>query len=137
MEQTSSFRWAWLTLAWISLGIGLVGIFVPVMPTSPFVIVAAYAAARSSRRMYFRLMRDKRFGPMIRAWYRHGAIHRPAKILATVALAISGTGLWWFSPWPVVAWVVIGIMAVVVLWLWTRPEPPDGTMARRVGSRRD
>lgn len=124
MKTRNRFRWAWLALAWTSLAVGLAGLVVPIMPTSPFLIVAAYAAARGSRRLYFRLVRDKRFGPMIRDWLRHGAINRPAKIMATLAMSVSAVGVLWLSPWIHVAWVIVGILVVVVLWLWSRPDPP-------------
>lgn len=124
MSDSVRFRWAWLGLAYVSLALGIIGIFVPVMPTSPFVIVAAFAAARGSRRMHFRLLRDKRFGHMIRDWYRHGAIRRSAKWLATVAMSCSAAGMLWFAPDPVLPLIVIGIMLVVAVWLWMRPEPP-------------
>lgn len=124
MISEQRFRWLWLALAWVALVVGLIGIFVPVMPTSPFLIVAAYAAARGSRRLYFRLLRDKRFGPMIRAWLRHGAIQRSAKVMATLAMAATAAGALWLLPWDYVAWAIVGILTVVVLWLWSRPEPP-------------
>lgn len=125
MSESVRFRWAWLTLAYVSLGLGIIGIFVPVMPTSPFVIVAALAAARGSKRMHFRLLRDKRFGHMIRDWHRYGAVQRSAKWLATIAMACSAAGMLWFATDPLLPMIVIGIMLVVDIWLWLRPEPPD------------
>lgn len=125
MSAPVRFRWAWLCLAYVSLALGIIGIFLPVMPTSPFVIVAAFAAARSSKRMHFRLLRDKRFGRMIRDWYRHGAINRSAKWLATIAMSVSAAGMVWFSPNPWLPLIVISIMLVVDIWLWMRPEPPQ------------
>lgn len=124
MSEPIRFRWAWLALAYVSLALGIIGIFVPVMPTSPFVIVAAFAAARGSKRMHFRLLRDKRFGHMIRNWYRHGAVGRSAKWMATIAMSCSAAGMLWLSPDPLLPLVVIGIMLVVDVWLWMRPEPP-------------
>lgn len=124
MSEPVRFRWAWLALAYISLVLGIIGIFVPVMPTSPFVIVAAFAAARGSKRMHFRLLRDKRFGHMIRDWYRHGAIKRSAKWVATIAMSCSAVGMLWFAPDPLLPLIVIGVMLVVAVWLWMRPEPP-------------
>ncbi|MGA7298338.1 MAG: YbaN family protein [Rhodanobacteraceae bacterium] len=125
MSEPARFRWAWMCLAYFSLALGIIGIFVPVMPTSPFVIVAALAAARGSKRMQFRLLRDKRFGHMIRDWYRYGAVKRSAKWLTTIAMSVSAAGMLWFSPDPVLPLIVIGIMLVVDVWLWLRPEPPQ------------
>lgn len=94
------------------------------MPTAPFVIVAAFAAARGSRRLHWRLLRDKRFGHMIRDWARHGAIKRSAKVVASVGMSISGAGALWLSPIPWLAWVLVAVLLAVMVWLWTRPEPP-------------
>ncbi len=124
MSSRIRFRWAWLGLAYVSLALGIIGIFLPVMPTAPFVILAAFAAARGSKRMHFRLLRDKRFGPMIRDWYRYGAIRRSAKWVATIAMSISAAGMLWFAPSPLLPLIVISIMLVVDIWLWMRPEPP-------------
>ena len=58
-------RWAWWLLAWSSLALGLVGIVVPGLPTVPFVLLSAYAAARGSARLHAWLLAHPRFGPMI------------------------------------------------------------------------
>jgi uncharacterized protein len=66
----SRFRWAWWLLAYASLGLGIVGVFVPGLPTTVFVLLAAYAAARGSERLHARLLADPRFGQVIRDWRR-------------------------------------------------------------------
>lgn len=125
----SRFRWAWWLLAYASLGLGIVGIFVPGLPTTVFVLVAAYAAARGSDRLHGYLLRHRQFGPMIRDWQAHGAVSRRAKKLATLAmLACSAILLlvmqsvashrWWMAALPITC------MAIVAGWLWRRPEPP-------------
>lgn len=124
MRAQNRFRWAWLALAWLSLGVGLVGVFLPVMPTAPFVLLAAYAAARGSRKLHFRLLRDKHFGPMIRGWYRHGAVPRRAKLCAIAAMFVSATLAWIFLPYRPAAWAVLAIMTLAAAWLWLRPEGP-------------
>ncbi len=55
------FRWAWWLLAYASLALGIIGAFVPGMPTTVFVLVAAWAAARGSERLHRRLLADPRF----------------------------------------------------------------------------
>ena len=61
-------RWLWWLLAYASLGIGIVGIVVPGLPTVPFVLLAAFAAARGSQRLHGWLLAHPQFGPMIRDW---------------------------------------------------------------------
>lgn len=125
MQKPVRFRWFWLVLAHVSLGLGIIGIFVPVLPTTPFILLAAVAAARGSKRMQFRLLRDKRFGPMIREWQRHGSIRRPAKWMATIAMSVSAAMMLWLVPDIRIPLAVIAMMLGVDIWLWLRPEPPN------------
>ena len=80
-------RWLWWLLAYGSLGLGLVGIVVPGLPTVPFVLLAAYAAARGSSRLHRWLLAHRQFGPVIRDWQAQGAVSRRAKWLATTMMA--------------------------------------------------
>ena len=128
MTERSRFRWAWWLLAYASLGTGIVGIFVPVLPTTVFILIAAYAASRGSERLYRYLTGHPRFGPSIRQWHEHGAVSRRAKWAATLTMLASALFLL-LSMRAVGAhkgWMValpIACMAVVALWLWLRPEP--------------
>ena len=117
------FRWAWWLLAYAALGLGLIGIVVPGLPTVPFVLLAAFAAARGSSRLHARLLADPRFGPVIRDWQAQGAVSRRAKRLATAMMALAGAVMLLTAPRPWMAGVGIGCMAIVALWLWRRPEP--------------
>jgi uncharacterized protein len=121
---TVPVRWALVLLAIVSLAVGIVGIFVPILPTVPFVLLAAWAAARSSPRLSAWLEGHPRFGVYIREWRQGGVVRRPAKLLATLAMSASSLvimatiGL----RWP--AALAIGTMACVLAWLWRRPEHP-------------
>ena len=117
----SRLRWAWWLLAWLSLALGVVGIVVPGLPTVPFVLLSAFAAARGSQRLHARLLADPRFGPMIRDWQAHGAVSRRAKWLASSMMAASGALLLAIAP-PLSAGVAIACMGAVAMWLWRRPE---------------
>lgn len=128
MSEPPRLRWAWWLLAYASLGVGIVGIFLPVLPTTVFVLIAAYAASRGSRRLHDYLLRHAAFGPMILQWREHGAVSRAAKwaasfsmlFCAAVILATmywSGPHRWWMAALP------IACMAAVLAWLWRRPEP--------------
>jgi len=129
-RRGSRFRWAWWLLAYVSLGLGIVGIFVPGLPTTVFVLIAAYAASRGSDRLHRYLLQHPRFGPTIGNWQASGAVSRRAKWAATwamlacaaVLLAImfsTGAHRWWMAALP------IACMAAVAVWLWLRPEPQD------------
>src|SRR5690606_38505537 len=84
-----AMRWAWWLLAYASLALGLVGIVVPGLPTVPFVLLSAFAAARGSERLHAWLLAHPRFGPMIRDWQSQGAVSRKAKWLATVMMVLA------------------------------------------------
>ena len=128
-RDRNRFRWAWWLLAYASLALGIVGIFVPGLPTTVFVLIAAWAAARGSERLERRLLADPRFGPMIRSWREHRAVPRRAKWAATWTMLASALILLalMLSSASHGAWMValpIACMAVVGTWLWLRPEPP-------------
>lgn len=127
---STRFRWAWWLLAYASLGLGIIGIFVPGLPTTVFVLVSAWAAAHGSQRLHRWLHAHPRFGPVIRDWQAHGAVSRRAKWLASLTMAACAAVLlaimplfpahrWWMTLLP------IACMAAVAAWLWLRPEPPS------------
>jgi uncharacterized membrane protein YbaN (DUF454 family) len=117
-------RWLYLAIAYVCLGLGFIGIFVPGLPTTPFVLVAAWAAARGSERLHRWLHRHRIFGPMVRDWDRYQAVSRRAKWTATLTMIACGVIFFLTSPRWWMAAIGCGIMAVVAVWLWLRPEPP-------------
>lgn len=117
-------QWFFKGLAVTSLALGIIGAFVPVLPTVPFVLLAAWAASRGSPRLAHWLETHPRMGPMIADWRRGGVVSRKAKWLATSMMAGAAVIMAVFvRPWwvPVTA---IFIMTAVNLWLWLRPEAP-------------
>ncbi len=79
-------RVLWLIFGLVAAGLGIIGIFLPLLPTTPFMLLAAFAFARSSPRLHNWLVTHPRFGPSINAWHDHGAIGRKTKIGAVVAM---------------------------------------------------
>lgn len=118
-------RVAWLALAYASLALAIIGIPLPGLPTTPFVLLAAFAADRGSPRLHGWLMRHRTFGPMIRSWERERAVSRRAKLLATGMMAASSAVMFAWGPGPRLAAMTTAIMAVVAIWLWRRPEPGE------------
>lgn len=106
---------------WLSLALGAIGAVLPLLPTVPFVILAAYCFARSSPRLEARLLEHPLFARHIVAWRERGAITRKAKIAASVAFAVSIALALVFVRWP---WSLTPVAACVVTgsWIWTRPE---------------
>jgi uncharacterized membrane protein YbaN (DUF454 family) len=111
----------YLIAGFLCLGLAVIGALLPVMPTTVFVILAAWCFARSSPALERRLLEHPRFGPHILRWRTSGAISRQAKRAATVALALSIAAELLFVPLP---WSLLAAAVVVAVgvWIWTRPE---------------
>lgn len=109
-------------LAVLSLGMAFVGALTPGIPTTIFVIVAAWAAARGSPRLHAWILGHRVFGPLLEHW-QAGTMPRRAKWAVTAAMTAAGAiaALTISSRWIVAA--VIACMACVATWLWHRPEP--------------
>lgn len=116
-------RALWLALAAVSLVLGVIGIVLPGLPTTPFILLAAFAAARGSNRLHTWMRNHPRFGTMLRDWERNGAVSRRAKLFATIMMSGSAVMMFVFSPRWWMAAIGSGTMLAVAIWLWMRPEP--------------
>ncbi|MCX7564980.1 YbaN family protein [Sulfitobacter sp. F26169L] len=83
----SALKGVWITLGALSLVLGIIGIVLPVLPTTPFVILAAFLFAKSSPALAERLNRNRTFGPIIADWRANGAIAPRYKLMATAMMA--------------------------------------------------
>lgn len=116
-------RFTLISFALIFLILGVIGIFLPLLPTTPFILLASACYARSSVRFYNWLMNHPRLGPALRTWKEKRSISRKHKVLAVslIVLTLSPTVILWV---PVVSvkilLLVIGIS--VSLFIVTRPE---------------
>ena len=115
-------RWCLLALAVLSLVLGVIGIFVPMLPTVPFLLLAAWAAGHSSPRLSNWLENHPRLGPPITDWRRAGVVSRRAKWAATLAMTASAIAMLVLlrNHWAALA--AVSTMACVLAWLWLRPE---------------
>ena len=111
----------WLGAGVAALGLGTLGIALPLLPTVPFYLLAAFCFARSRPEWAERLYAHPRYGPSLRAWRERRAIGRRAKLSALVALLASVMLVELTLGWP---WVLIpaAIAAVSGTWIWTRAE---------------
>ena len=116
-------RVIWLSLAVVALGLGIVGIVVPGLPTTPFVILAAWAASRGSARLDGWLRRHRVFGPIVATWQEGGRIPRRAKWASSIAMAVCASVLFLVARPLWAAAAGTAVMCVVAAWIWRRPEP--------------
>lgn len=114
-------RTLYLLAGFAALIAGGIGVFLPLLPTVPFVILAAFCFARSSPALERRLLEHPRFGSHIRNWRDHGAISRKGKRAALAAFGISAVVGLIFAPFP---WSLAPIAAAAIggTWIWRRPE---------------
>ena len=114
-------RTTFILLGHTSMAVGFVGIFVPLLPTTPFVLLAAVCYSRGSERFHTWLHQHPRFGPMIHSWREHRAIGPRAKIVAaiTVVVSITYSVIRLDLPWNAVS-LLIG--AAVLTFILSRPS---------------
>jgi hypothetical protein len=115
-------RYLWAILGLLCLLLGMVGVVLPLLPTVPFLLLAAFLFARSSERLHNWLLSHPRLGPPIEDWQSRGAINPSAKRLATVSIVV----VFGISLALGLRPMIIGIQAVtlgcVLLFIWTRPS---------------
>ncbi len=114
----------YMMLAYGCVGFGAAGVVVPLLPTTPFLLVAAWAATRSSPRLRWWLYRHPRYGPSIRAWQRHRAIPAAAKLTACILLAFSWVTLWVLGLDRLVLTGLTVFFLAVASFILTRPSLP-------------
>lgn len=117
MIKQQLYLWAGL----LALSVGTAGIVLPLLPTVPFMILAAFCFARSSPKLEARLLNHPKFGTHLVAWREKGAISRRGKWSATVAFGVSiAIGFATLaSPWSLVP---AGVAVLCLSWIWLKPE---------------
>ncbi len=112
----------WRALALGCLVLGVVGAFLPLLPTTPFLLVAAWAAGKGWPQVEAWLLAHARYGPPIRRWRDHRAVPRSAKWLASVSM-LASVALVAASDAPSAAKLMLpALLFIVAWWLWRRPE---------------
>jgi hypothetical protein len=106
-----------LAAGWLTAGLALVGVMLPVLPTTPFLLVAAACFLRSSPTLHKRLLNDRRFGPYLRQWDHDRSIPARAKRRAYAVVAVTFSISIWFvdAAWLRFTLAGLGIGVIVLL----------------------
>lgn len=117
-------RTLWLILGYAATGLAIAGAVLPLLPTTPFLLVAAYAFARSSPALHHWLITHKQFGPLIENWYRHHAISVKAKAAALFAMMLALGTSWLLNVDGTIIVLQSIALSVVAVFILSRPNGP-------------
>lgn len=118
-------RWILLSAGWLMVIVGVIGVFVPLLPTTPFLLVAVYCFSASSPRFHDWLIHHPQLGPPIVAWRNHGVIRLQQKWMATAAIAATFTiSILVVKDKPIALYGMAGTLCLALLFIWTRPSRP-------------
>ena len=114
-------KYLWMALGFLSLGMAYIGVVVPGIPFSIFLVFAAYCFAKSSPKMHAWIYNHKYFGPFLTNWTEKKVFPTKMKYMM-VAVMTSSAALLWFSTGNIKAtlWSA-GFMALVAVWAWRYP----------------
>ena len=113
----------WRSLVVIFIILGFIGALLPGMPTTVFLILAAWAASKGWTEMDTWLLNHPKYGPTLSAWRENGTVPRKAKWFASIMMLVSAI-LMLFTNAPIWVKVFTNVtMLIVAIWLWLRPEP--------------
>lgn len=115
-------RLLWTLAGLVALLLGAIGVVLPLLPTTPFVLLAAYFFGKGSPRLRAWLIGHRTFGPLIADWEAHGAIPRPIKRLAVTVMALAFLA----SVIAGLGWMILTIQAICLsgaaVYILTRPD---------------
>ncbi len=134
MQRISSLRRKlYAGIGLLCFGLGFAGAFLPVLPTTPFMLLALWAFSRSSQRLHDWLYHHPRFGPPLQRWQQYRVIPRPAKLGALALMSASALIVYWSPHIPswaqLAAWALIAVGAVFILSCPSRVPEQDSEAA--------
>lgn len=114
-------KYIFIGLGFLFLIVGIIGIVLPVLPTTPFLLLAAFFFSKSSDKFHRWLLGHRWFGPPIHNWNEHRAIRREYKIVASVMMACTTGFIFWNPAIPMVGKAAYAIFVTGLLtFIWTR-----------------
>lgn len=126
-SSSRTVRWLLWLAGTVSLALGLIGVVLPGLPTTPFVLLAAACYAKASPRLHGWLLNHHFLGPMVRDWEQHRSLTRRTKTVAIGSMVVMvGLSAWGFrhQPWVLAALLVAAAVGlIVVVRIPTRERP--------------
>jgi len=123
-------RVIYFILGWMFFSLGIIGLLLPVVPTTPFMLLALWAFSRSSERFYNWLYTHKFFGPALQMWKQYGVIPKIAKIMSLSFMSISFTYVVFISPLNFLLKLVIAVFMLYAAWfILSKPSNPPKNRA--------
>lgn len=123
VEMTGVARLALLAAGWVAVALAFLGVFLPLLPTTPFLLAAAWAFAKSSRRMRTWLYGHPRFGRFLQDWRDQGAIPLRGKIAAIIGMTVAWVVVYMTVQYQWAPVVVGACLAGVGAYVASRPSP--------------
>lgn len=122
----------WRSLVLIFVLLGFIGALLPGMPTTVFLILAAWAASKGWPQMDAWLLNHPKYGKTLRAWRENGTVPRKAKWFASIMMFISAVVML-FTNAPLAVKIFTDVtMLAVAIWLWLRPEPESRAKTTKI-----
>lgn len=116
-------RWLLFGVGALSLLLGVIGIFLPLLPTVPFLLLTAACWARASPRWHRWLLSRPRLGPAIQRWERERSVSRQTKRTALLVVTLSMfASIWWVHAYAWLPWMLLGLMVSLLLIIARLPE---------------
>ncbi len=112
----------YLVLGWLAVALGALGVLLPILPTTPFILLAAFLFGKGSPKIRHWLLEHKIFGPMIQRWEEKGAISPKIKLFACSIMALSFLASWWFGVKPMVLIIQATIFSITAIYILSRPS---------------
>ncbi|MEM1176029.1 MAG: YbaN family protein [Pseudomonadota bacterium] len=119
----------WFSAGILALALGMLGAALPLLPTTPFILLAAYCFAHSSEKWHRWLLAHRTFGPLIQHWRDHRAISRRTKVVSVIMMAAVLMLSWFLGASATVIAIQAAVLSCSALFILTRNEPPSPSQA--------
>lgn len=117
-------RLFWLVFGLLMTALALIGAALPLLPTTPFLLLATYGFARSSNRLHNWLLNHPSFGPLIRNWRQHGSIGRKTKAVSIILMGAALLLSWLLQVPARILIIQAVVMSGSAIFILTRPSGP-------------